>query len=713
MIPSGHVAGLCLHLRYIAVLSLIVLFTPEQSSAQDLWKALQHSSGQKAVRIPSRIAQRAEIQRSLERTFIFSPIDVQAGQKQRKSFDQPLLLKVDNQSLDEVYQGSAHHLRIHIPIDDSSGFDLLVYKTALLAPDYRLILKGSSQDPSIDNITRFYHGIIDGLTNSIVTLSLMKGQLIINMHFGKENFRLSKRQKDSTTYELRSEVHLQKSSSPICSTSDERYHQKINDPAQINPGKHQKSGNCVGIYLETDKFTYDAFNQDVGAVQNYFLNLMNEVAALYANEDVSIQLTQLVVPTTVVEDWSAPETSMNSLLERFGEQLQDNYTGRLAHFATIKNFGGGLGWIDVLCNSYSTFWADWDGDGENELHHYGPFAVSTGLSGDIQPVPTYTYDVAVVTHEIGHNLGSFHTHACAWGPSNQAIDNCSSTEGTCSLINDPPLDQDLGTIMSYCHTTSEGIDFTKGFGSLPGNLIRNKINNAVCFLDCDDNYLYGCTDPAYHNYNPQASIDDASCSGTCTDNIKNGDETGVDCGGSLCAPCGETCNQNSIRITLRFDNHPEETSWQIVDSITDEVIQSGGTYLGYPDGSTEIIDLCLSDGTYTFTIIDNWGDGMCCSSGDGFYLVTGSSLDTLAFGGQFTNAESTDFTLTSNQCENVLVVSGDDVDGIFESSEMIMTSGMTHLVSETIFNSPDIAIYEDFKIPAGLSFEIFNEGCNN
>ncbi len=46
----------------------------------------------------------------------------------------------------------------------------------------------------------------------------------------------------------------------------------------------------------------------------------------------------------------------------------------------------------------------------------------------------------------------------------------------------------------------------------------------------------GCTDPAAHNFNPYANSDDGSCA-TCSDGLLNGDETGVDCGGSKCNPC--------------------------------------------------------------------------------------------------------------------------------------------------------------------------------
>lgn len=52
--------------------------------------------------------------------------------------------------------------------------------------------------------------------------------------------------------------------------------------------------------------------------------------------------------------------------------------------------------------------------------------------------------------------------------------------------------------------------------------------------------IEGCTDPNAHNYDPDATLDDGSCL-TCNDYALNGDETGIDCGGSLCPPCDTSC----------------------------------------------------------------------------------------------------------------------------------------------------------------------------
>jgi len=46
---------------------------------------------------------------------------------------------------------------------------------------------------------------------------------------------------------------------------------------------------------------------------------------------------------------------------------------------------------------------------------------------------------------------------------------------------------------------------------------------------------------------------------------------------------------------------------------------------------------------YSFIIYDYFGDGMCCSFGNGSYSVTDASGDTIASGGEFTFEEVTNF----------------------------------------------------------------------
>ena len=130
---------------------------------------------------------------------------------------------------------------------------------------------------------------------------------------------------------------------------------------------------------------------------------------------------------------------------------------------------------------------------------------------------------------------------------------------------------------------------------------------------------------------------------TCNDGVQNGDETGVDCGGSSCAPCQSGCSENEVTLTITFDNYPEETSWSIVtDGGTSVASQSYSTSNAI--GSTITETFCLPNDCYTFAINDAYGDGMCCTYGSGSYTLTGPDGE-IKSGGSFTSSEATDFCL--------------------------------------------------------------------
>ena len=105
---------------------------------------------------------------------------------------------------------------------------------------------------------------------------------------------------------------------------------------------------------------------------------------------------------------------------------------------------------------------------------------------------------------------------------------------------------------------------------------------------------------------------------------------------------GSTPGCINVSLTLKFDNYPEETSWTIKNE-SGSTVASGGTYGSQPDGSTLVETACLSDGCYTFTINDVYGDGICCSYGSGSYTLEDENGTTLAAGGSFNSSESTNF----------------------------------------------------------------------
>lgn len=105
--------------------------------------------------------------------------------------------------------------------------------------------------------------------------------------------------------------------------------------------------------------------------------------------------------------------------------------------------------------------------------------------------------------------------------------------------------------------------------------------------------------------------------------------------GENCASfvCPTPCPEATINIEIFTDNYPGETTWQVTDYYTGQVLFSGGPYA--TPGYLYRHQLCVPyGGCYNFTIFDSWGDGICCSYGYGYYNVyfEGTLICT---GGQF------------------------------------------------------------------------------
>ncbi len=119
---------------------------------------------------------------------------------------------------------------------------------------------------------------------------------------------------------------------------------------------------------------------------------------------------------------------------------------------------------------------------------------------------------------------------------------------------------------------------------------------------------------------------------------------------------GSTGGCTDVTLTIVLDNYPEETSWTIKDD-GGNTVASGGTYGSQPDGSTVTATNCLADGCYTFTINDSYGDGICCSYGNGSYSLKNGS-EVLASGGSFGSTESTNFCLSNGLMSSSYVLQG-------------------------------------------------------
>jgi len=102
----------------------------------------------------------------------------------------------------------------------------------------------------------------------------------------------------------------------------------------------------------------------------------------------------------------------------------------------------------------------------------------------------------------------------------------------------------------------------------------------------------------------------------------------------------QSCKENRATLNLLSDNYGSETRWEVLNSQS-TVLYSGSDYSS--DQSVSEL-FCLSDGTYTFTIYDSFGDGLCCRYGQGSYAIV-SQGKTLLSGGEFADRKTHTFSL--------------------------------------------------------------------
>lgn len=467
---------------------------------------------------------------------------------------------------------------LSIPVHNAAPLELLLVQQSPLEKDF--FVSSSKEERTSYSPGVYYRGVIKGQPGTTVALSVFEKEISgIAATHDKGNLVLGRLDVpgNEQAYIFYSDKDLPTRPSFGCTTGDE-YPLRHTEAARTALLR-TTADRCVRVYMECDYALY--LNKgSVAATTNFITSVFNNVAVLYANESITTVLSQVHV-------WTGPDsfsTTNRTLAYNRFVTIRPTFNGDIAHFAALGGNGlGGQATLNPLCNA-------------GQHHAYSNIQKNFGI------VPAYSYTVFLVAHEMGHNLGSRHTQSCSWpgGP----IDNCVAPEGLCAP---GPAPIGGGTIMSYCNQSSYGINFNKGFGPLPGNLIRNNVANAGC--------LSSCTPP----------------------------ESDLCVGGNI------------VSLTIVLDNEPGEVSWGIKDSLGNSVAEGGYPFLA-PDNSeitdTVRVEICLPYGCYTLYMYDQSrdgtpGDGLCCRHGMGSYTLADEDNNVvLATGGRYGSQDTKTFCIT-------------------------------------------------------------------
>lgn len=193
------------------------------------------------------------------------------------------------------------------------------------------------------------------------------------------------------------------------------------------------------IAMETDWQYYQIFN-DLNAATTYITTLLSFISNRYEIQASTVlTFPYLQIYTTSNDPWNTPDNGGSSIdmLNEFVAAWQGNVPmgATLGHMMSGAGLGGGVAYLDVLCNNSFNF------------------GVSGNIGANCQfPIVQQpnNWDFMVVAHELGHNFSSPHTHNFC-----PPLDECAPSGyfGQCQTQQNCT---NMGTIMSYCHLCSGG-----------------------------------------------------------------------------------------------------------------------------------------------------------------------------------------------------------------------------------------------------------------
>jgi hypothetical protein len=416
-----------------------------------------------AQKINERKAQNSEFRHS--QLFKIADAANQRGIQVTNIVSKSTILEFNQSAAQIILSSKPDNLNFVIP-SQTGNIELELYKANFFTPDFSVVTSSSNGQPVSYEGGVHYWGIIKGDNSSLAAISIFGNEIMGMVSSPAEgNFVLGKLENDQQGRHIfYNEKDLKISPNTQCFTAEDNTGYSEKD---LQNNTDRVLSNCIRLYWEVN-FDIEQQKGSVTNATNYVAGLFNQSAIIYSNDGIPVSLSQIFVWNTTSPYTS---TSTSGLLSQF-QSNRNSFNGDLGNLLGYAGGGGVAAGFSGLCSSNL----------DNSQCYCG---ISTSYSN----VPTYSWSVEVTTHEQGHLMGSRHTHACVWNGNNTAIDGCGPAagyayEGSCSGAPIPP---NGGTIMSYCHLVSVGINFSLGFGTQPKNVILNNFNNASCLAACGTN----------------------------------------------------------------------------------------------------------------------------------------------------------------------------------------------------------------------------------
>lgn len=403
-------------------------------------------------------------------------------------------LRLKTEFLKKIYEADMPIITLSIPKGNGESYVLELAQANLLADNFELVaINDKGKRPIPYEKGRYYQGRLLAQEKSIAGISIFRNEVIGVFSDDNGNINLGRLGNSEDEYILYNDKEMNFPLKFNCGAGN-----NSGTPTAMSEGGGETRGKCVMVWFDCDNDLYQLKGSSVWATANHVTGLYNIVSTIYQNDpntSVSTKILSIYV-------WTSPdpflETTSNAALgsyETYQSSTNPPLFPAIYHLLARDGSGfgnGGIAYLEGFCSTNPT----------------KSFAYSDIL-GYFYNFPTYSQDLTMVAHENGHSLGSHHTQWCGWNGG--ALDDCYTTEGGC-LPGPTPING--GTIMSYCHLASSGINLSNGFGLQPGTVIKNYVN-ASCAPTCS---CPSNTIVSFYTFNPQtpAIINKTEVSNTIT-----------------------------------------------------------------------------------------------------------------------------------------------------------------------------------------------------
>ncbi|MPT30615.1 MAG: T9SS type A sorting domain-containing protein [Chryseobacterium sp.] len=415
-----------------------------------------------AAQVLKPIAQKVADQKTAKRNFAkFSPFVKDVASKNAAVYNNEAsdvtVMQLKTAELQRIVSEKPQAMEFSFPFE---GGDVTVelIKNDIFAGGFKV---GTDKGDANYTPGVYYQGTIKGDNTSVVAFSFFDNDIVGVASTNELGNIVVGKTKSSQDFVSYSDYKL-KSKNPFSCSADELPENKINKPSfDPNAKKASKDANsCIRIYFEVGYGPYTQNGSNVTSTSNWVTALFNNIKTLYDNESVKVAISEIYVWTSTDPYSGQPGTILNQF-----RTTRTTFNGDVAQL--IRNPATtSVAYVNSICSVYKYSYC--------------------GVNAQNIAVPTYSWNIEAMTHELGHNFGSPHTHACAWNGNNTAIDGCGPASGNDEGCDGPLPTTTKGTIMSYCHLVgSVGISFANGFGQQPGDLIRQTIAGKPCLgSDC-------------------------------------------------------------------------------------------------------------------------------------------------------------------------------------------------------------------------------------